>query len=156
MLADIAHQRSQSLLRQRKALLAAVAFSFVVNVALGVAVTSKDREVILQPVAPRALQISASGVSADYLEFVTRDTALMLLNRTPGRPQSQHVIGAVTTSPVGNASSNGPCFECLRAIGLLINGENDCLASSGAKEPGWAGYGADAPYLPANAHRQFH
>ena len=83
MLADIAHQRSQSLLRQRKALLAAVAFSFVVNVALGVAVTSKDREVILQPVAPRALQISASGVSADYLEFVTRDTALMLLNRTP-------------------------------------------------------------------------
>lgn len=85
MLADIAHQRSQSLLRQRKALLAAVALSFVVNVALGVAVTSKDREVILQPVAPRALQISASGVSADYLEFVTRDTALMLLNRTPDR-----------------------------------------------------------------------
>ena len=83
MLADIAHQRSQSLLRQRKALLAAVAFSFVVKVALAVAVTSKDREVILRSVSPRALKISASVVSADYLEFVTRDTALMLLNRTP-------------------------------------------------------------------------
>ena len=83
MLADIAHQRGQVLLRQRKALLAGLAVSFVVNVVLGLAVTSRDREVILQPVAPRALSISASGVSADYLEFVTRDTALMLLNRTP-------------------------------------------------------------------------
>lgn len=83
MLSDIAHQRSQSLLRQRKVLVVAAAASFVANLALLTALSSRDREVILQPVTIRQLAISSSGVSADYLELVTRDVALMLLNRSP-------------------------------------------------------------------------
>lgn len=83
MLSDIAHQRSQSLLRQRKVLVVAASASFLANLALLTALSSRDREVILQPVTTRQLAISSSGVSADYLELVTRDVALMLLNRTP-------------------------------------------------------------------------
>ena len=83
MLSDIAHQRSQSLLRQRKVLVVAAAASFLANLALLTALSGRDREVILQPVTTRSLGISSSGVSADYLELVTRDVALMLLNRSP-------------------------------------------------------------------------
>jgi conjugal transfer pilus assembly protein TraE len=83
MLADIAHQRTQGLLRQRKLLLVGLAASFLVNVGALMALSSKNREVILQPVSPRSLSISSSGVTADYLEFVTRDVALVLLNRSP-------------------------------------------------------------------------
>ena len=63
-------------------LIAAVA-SFVTNLALFSALSSKDREIVLQPVVTRPLTISSSGVGADYLELVTRDVALMLLNRSP-------------------------------------------------------------------------
>lgn len=83
MLADIAHQKSQSLLRQRKLLLIGLAGSVILNLALVPALASRDREVILQPIATRPLTISSSGVSADYLELVTRDVALLLLNRSP-------------------------------------------------------------------------
>ena len=83
MLSDIAHQRAQALLRQRKLLLLAGGASFLVNLALVSALGSRDREVILQPISTRPLSISSSGVSADYLELVTRDVALMLLNRSP-------------------------------------------------------------------------
>lgn len=83
MLADIAHQRGQALLRQRKFLLIGLAASFLINVGALMALSAKDREVVLQPVSTRPLTISSSGVSADYLELVTRDVALMLLNRTP-------------------------------------------------------------------------
>ena len=83
MLSDIAHQRGQALLRQRKILLVVAAASFLTNLALVSALSTRDREVILQPIASRPLAISSSGVSADYLELVTRDVALMLLNRSP-------------------------------------------------------------------------
>lgn len=83
MHADIAHQRGQALLRQRKVMLLTLSASFLVNVGALMALSSKDREVILQPVSTRSLSISSSGVTADYLEFVTRDVALMLLNRSP-------------------------------------------------------------------------
>lgn len=83
MLADIAHQRGQALLRQRRLLLIALASSLLVNVGGLLALSSKDREVILQPITTRPLSITSSGVSADYLELVTRDVALLLLNRSP-------------------------------------------------------------------------
>ena len=53
MLSDIAHQRSQSLLRQRKVLVVAAAASFLANLALLTALSGRDREVILQPVTTR-------------------------------------------------------------------------------------------------------
>lgn len=69
--------------RQRDALgMACLALSATVGILLLVGAT-RDREVILQPIARSPLAISSSGVSADYLEMVTRDTALMTLNRSP-------------------------------------------------------------------------
>ncbi|PKP99428.1 MAG: conjugal transfer protein TraE, partial [Alphaproteobacteria bacterium HGW-Alphaproteobacteria-15] len=44
---------------------------------------TRDREIVLQPVLRSPLTISSSGVSEDYLEMVTRDTALIALNRSP-------------------------------------------------------------------------
>lgn len=83
MLTDIAHARVQSLLRHRRLLLIAAAGSLVANAALVIALGSRTREVILQPIATRPLAISTAGVSRDYLEMVTRDVALLLLNRSP-------------------------------------------------------------------------
>ena len=44
---------------------------------------TRDREIVLQPVLRSPLTVSSSGVSKEYLEMVTRDTALIALNRSP-------------------------------------------------------------------------
>ena len=83
MFLDVSHERQQSLLRQRNLFaLASASLSVMFTVAAGFA-TTRDREVVLVPTAARELIVSSSGVSADYLELVTRDAALMLLNRSP-------------------------------------------------------------------------
>lgn len=83
MFLDISHERQQSLLRQRNLLaLTSAGLGVMLVVAAGFA-TTRDREVVLVPTAARQLTVSSAGVSADYLEFVTRDAALMLLNRSP-------------------------------------------------------------------------
>ena len=46
-------------------------------------VSTRDREVVLLPTLPKQLTVSSAGVEADYLELVTRDAALVLLNRSP-------------------------------------------------------------------------
>lgn len=81
--AYVSHGRSQALLKQRNwlALLAAGLAAFIV-VLFGV-IASKDREVVLQPVLSRPMTISSSAVAPDYLEAVTRDTAYLILNRSP-------------------------------------------------------------------------
>ena len=83
MLIAISHERSQALLRQRNLLaLASTGLAIALVVASGLAAT-REREVVLLPTARTPLTISSAGVSAEYLEFVTRDAALMLLNRSP-------------------------------------------------------------------------
>lgn len=83
MLIDISHERGQALLRQRNMFaLAAAGLGIALVVAGGLAVT-RDREVVLVPTVAKRLTVSSAGVSADYLELVTRDTALILLNRSP-------------------------------------------------------------------------
>ena len=83
MLIAISHERSQALLRQRNLLaLASAGLAIALVVASGLAAT-REREVVLLPTARTPLTISSAGVSAEYLEFVTRDAALMLLNRSP-------------------------------------------------------------------------
>lgn len=80
---SFAHQQSQRALKQRNVLA-------ITSLALGIAcfalvsmAATRDREVILQPVIPRTMAVSSSGVSKDYLEAVTRDTAQLALNRSP-------------------------------------------------------------------------
>ena len=83
MLVQISHERSQALLRQRNLFaLSSAGLAIALVVASGLAAT-RNREVVLVPTTRAALTISSAGVSAQYLEFVTRDAALMLLNRSP-------------------------------------------------------------------------
>jgi conjugal transfer pilus assembly protein TraE len=83
MLTQFSHERSQALLRQRNLFaLSSAGLGLALVVAASLAAT-RDREVILVPTLSKALTISKSGISADYLELVTRDAALMLLNRSP-------------------------------------------------------------------------
>src|SRR3546814_11461700 len=48
-----------------------------------VAASARDREIVLQPVRTRQIEISSAGVSREYLELVTRDASVMMLNRSP-------------------------------------------------------------------------
>jgi conjugal transfer pilus assembly protein TraE len=83
MLTDVAHERTQKLLRQRNMFAmtsAALALLFAGAASL---VATREREVMLVPTTRTPLVISSAGVSAEYLEFVTRDVALVLLNRSP-------------------------------------------------------------------------
>lgn len=83
MFADISHERQQSLLRQRNLLaLTSTGLGLALIVATSLAAT-RDREVVLLPTLPKQLTVTSAGVQADYLELVTRDTALVLLNRSP-------------------------------------------------------------------------
>ncbi len=83
MLVQISHERSQALLRQRNLFaLTSAGLAIALVVAGGFAVT-RTREVLLVPTVRAPLTVSSAGVSAQYLEFVTRDAALMLLNRSP-------------------------------------------------------------------------
>ena len=83
MFADISHERQQSLLRQRNFFaLTSAGLGIALVVATSLAAT-RDREVVLLPTLPKQLTVSSAGVEADYLEFVTRDAALVLLNRSP-------------------------------------------------------------------------
>jgi conjugal transfer pilus assembly protein TraE len=83
MLTQFSHERSQALLRQRNLFaLTSAGLGLALVVAASLAAT-RDREVVLVPTFSKALTISKSGINADYLELVTRDAALMLLNRSP-------------------------------------------------------------------------
>lgn len=75
--------QSQRVLKQRNTLgFIALGLAALVVILFLVGAT-RDREVVLQPVLRSPLTISSAGVSADYLEMITRDTALMTLNRSP-------------------------------------------------------------------------
>jgi len=78
-----AHERSQATLRQRNILAASCLVLFVACIALVGLASSRDREIILQPVVPKQMAISSGAISRDYLEAVTRDAGLLALNRSP-------------------------------------------------------------------------
>lgn len=83
MLSELAHERAQRLLKQRNRLAAiSVGLGVLFVIAASVAAT-REREVLLMPTTRSPLVISSAGVSAEYLEFVSRDVALTLLNRSP-------------------------------------------------------------------------
>jgi len=75
--------QSQRILKQRNALGIAALVLIVLVVILFTIGTTRDREIVLQPILRSPLTVSSSGVSEDYLELVTRDTALIALNRSP-------------------------------------------------------------------------
>lgn len=84
---SIGLQHSQRITKQRNMLGAVVLILLVLVVILFTVGASRDREIILQPISQSPMSISSSGVSRDYLEMVTRDTALIALNRSPRNMQ---------------------------------------------------------------------
>jgi len=83
MEASYQHSLHQRVLRQRNRLAAAAAVLAVLVAIFGLLSVSRDREVVLQPILRSPMTISSSGVSRDYLEAVTRDTAVLVLDRSP-------------------------------------------------------------------------
>lgn len=80
---SFAHEQAQRSLRQRNLFALTSVGLLGLSAALFLMLASKDREVILQPVVPQQMAISSAGVSQEYLEAITRDTAQLALNRTP-------------------------------------------------------------------------
>lgn len=77
------HTQSQRVLKQRNMLLVTTLALAALSAALGMAAASREREIILQPVLRTPLTLSSAGVSREYLEAVTRDAAVLTLNRNP-------------------------------------------------------------------------
>jgi conjugal transfer pilus assembly protein TraE len=84
---SISHAQAQRLLKQRNWLALACTGLFGVSVLLTVTAASRDREVVLQPLLAKPLTLSSSHIDRDYLELVTRDAALLTLNRSPSNLQ---------------------------------------------------------------------
>ena len=78
------HAQSQRVLRQRNLLgITAMVLAGAVALLLLMSAT-RSREMVLQPILGSPVTVSSSGVSREYLELVTRDTAVLTLNRSPG------------------------------------------------------------------------
>lgn len=84
---SISHGQAQRLLKQRNLLAITATGLFGLSVLLTLTTAHRDREVVLQPVLAKPLTLSSSHVDKDYLELVTRDAALLTLNRSPSNLQ---------------------------------------------------------------------
>src|SRR5690606_28691225 len=83
MQTEFAHAQAQRYLAQRNrfaALSAVLAATSVLGIGAAIA---RDEQVVLVPVTAETLTVSSGGIDTHYLELVTRDAALMLLNRSP-------------------------------------------------------------------------
>lgn len=78
-----AHEASQRTLKQRNLLALVSVVLGVLVIAMFSAASTRDREIVLQPVIPQEMVVSSAGVSPEYLEAVTRDAAQLALNRSP-------------------------------------------------------------------------
>lgn len=74
------HQR---ILKQRNRLVVVAAVLAGLAAILLLTVATRDREVVLQPILRSPLTVSSSGASREYLEMVTRDAAVLTLDRSP-------------------------------------------------------------------------
>ena len=83
MKSEFAYEEAQRHLKQRDrfAALAGV-LGLTTILAVGTAATS-DEAIVLVPITSERVELSSGGIEATYLELVSRDTALMLLNRAP-------------------------------------------------------------------------
>ena len=83
MQSEFAHAQAQRYLAQRNRFAGLSAILAATSVlGIGAAIT-RDEQVVLVPVTAETLTVSSGGIDTHYLELVTRDTALMLLNRSP-------------------------------------------------------------------------
>lgn len=83
----ISSQAAQRVVKQRNLLAASTMLLFAICVVLTLIAARRDREVVLQPILAKPLTLSSSHIDKDYLELVTRDAALLTLNRSPSNLQ---------------------------------------------------------------------
>ena len=80
---EFAYEEAQRHLAQRNRFAALAAMLGLTSlIAIGAAAT-REESVVLVPVTAERLTLTSGALEAHYLELVTRDTALMLLNRAP-------------------------------------------------------------------------
>lgn len=77
------HAHNQRVLKQRNLLVAVAAILTGLTILLFVIALARDREIVLQPVLRSPLLVSSAGVSREYLEMITRDAAVLTLDRSP-------------------------------------------------------------------------
>jgi len=77
------HAQSQRVLKQRNLLVIVSGILGALCAVLAMITATRDREVVLQPILGSPLVVNSSGVSREYLELVTRDTAVLTLDRSP-------------------------------------------------------------------------
>ncbi|MBU4557024.1 MAG: type IV conjugative transfer system protein TraE, partial [Actinobacteria bacterium] len=77
------HAQNQRILKQRNLLVVVAAALASLTAVLFFVTVTRDREIVLQPVLRSPLTVSSAGVSREYLELITRDTAVLTLDRSP-------------------------------------------------------------------------
>lgn len=80
---SLAHEASQRTLKQRNLLALICIVLGILVVVMFTAASTRDREIVLQPILPNEIALSSASVTPEYLEAVTRDTAQLALNRSP-------------------------------------------------------------------------
>lgn len=80
---SFAHEASQRTLKQRNLLALICVVLGILVVVMFTAASTRDREVVLQPILPSQMTLSSAALTPEYLEAVTRDTAQLALNRSP-------------------------------------------------------------------------
>ena len=80
---DLSHQHSQRVLKQRNVFAVISVVLFLILSATFLVMANRSREVILVPTMHSDMTLNSRGVSPDYLEAVTRDTATLAQNRSP-------------------------------------------------------------------------
>ena len=80
---SLAHEASQRTLKQRNLLALVCVVLGILVVVMFTAASTRDREIVLQPILPSKMALSSAAVTPEYLEAVTRDTAHLALNRSP-------------------------------------------------------------------------
>ena len=115
---EIEHQfrDTRKLTSQRNMIAGVLAASLILNAGFLLYNALRSTDVILQPVLQSPLTISSSGVSRDYLELITRDTAYAVLNRTPQSLDYWMNSVLKITDP---ASYGTVKAQMLRAVGQL-------------------------------------
>lgn len=123
------HAQSQRVLRQRNMLgITAIVLAGIVALLLLFS-ANRDREAVLLPILDGPLRVSSSGVTREYLELVTRDTAVLTLNRTPNSldywmkqvlaivsPKSQGAIKADLLKIVDDQRGSSITTEAARVV----------------------------------------
>ena len=77
------HAQSHRVRKQRNLLVIVAGVLGSLCAILGLVTVTRDREIVLQPILASPLVVNSSGVSRQYLELVTRDTAVLTLDRSP-------------------------------------------------------------------------